>query len=140
MKIYFLTTLFLIFSSIIVAQSEEDQIKAVINKYLEGTSYNKPSTIKEAFYKQATLFLSHKEKPVWIVSVSEYASWFGKKEQGKFNGRVGNVLSIDQENDIALAKAEILAKGKDILYVDIFILKKINDNWKIISKAATRTE
>ncbi len=127
-------------TSVIFAQSEEDQIKAAIQKYIEGTSYNKPDMIKEAFYEEARLFLSHKEKPVWIVSVSEYASWFGKKEQGKFNGRVGNVLSIDQENDIALAKAEILAKGKDIRYVDIFILKKINDNWKIISKAATRTE
>ncbi len=124
----------------IIAQSEEDQIKIAINKYIEGTSYNKPDMIKEAFYEEANLFLSHKEKPIWIVPAEEYASWFVKKEEGKFNGRVGNILSIDQENDIAMAKAEILAKGKDIRYVDIFLLKKIEGEWKIISKAATRTK
>ncbi len=140
MKTYFLTLLFLISSSLIIAQSEEDQIRIAINKYIEGTSYNKPDMIKEAFYEEANLFLSHKEKPIWIVPSAEYASWFGKKEEGKFNGRVGNILSIDQENDIAMAKAEILAKGKDIRYVDIFLLKKINGTWKIISKAATRTK
>ncbi len=137
MKTYFLTLLFLISSSLCIAQSEEDQISTTINKYIEGTSYNKPAIIKEAFYTKANLFLSHKEKTIWIVPVAEYASWFEKKEKGKFNGRVGNILSIDHENDIAMAKAEILAKGKDIRYIDIFLLKKIEGEWKIISKAAT---
>ncbi len=140
MKTYFFTTLFLIVCSSITAQSEEDQIKTALNKYIEGTSYNYTEMIMEAFYKEANLFLSHKEKPIWIVPAAEYASWFEKKEEGKFNGRVGNILSIDQENDIAMAKAEILSKGKNIRYVDIFLLKKIEGNWKIISKAATRTK
>ncbi|GAA4275078.1 nuclear transport factor 2 family protein [Aquimarina gracilis] len=139
MKTYFLTLTFLMIGITITAQSEEEQIKTTINTYIEGTSYNKPETIKEAFYEEANLFLSHKEKEIWIVPIAEYASWFEKKERGQFNGRVGNILSIDQENDIAMAKAEILAKGKDIRYVDIFLLKKIKGEWKIISKAATRT-
>jgi len=140
MKTSFLALVFLTVSFTMTAQSEKEQIKATINKYIEGTSYNKPETIKEAFYKGANLFLSHKEKEIWIVSSEEYASWFEKKEQGKFNGRIGNILSINQENDIAMAKAEILAKGKDNRYVDIFLLKKIKGKWKIISKAATRTK
>lgn len=140
MKTKFFVLMFLAISSTIIAQSEEDKIKTTINKYIEGTSYNKPETIKEAFYDEANLFLSHKEKEIWIVPSTEYASWFEKKERGQFNGRIGNILSIDQENDIAMAKAEILAKGKDIRYVDIFLLKKIRGEWKIISKAATRTK
>ncbi len=140
MKTNFLTFALLVISMTITAQSEEEQIRTTINKYIEGTSYNKPETIKEAFYNEASLFLSHKEKEIWIVPSTEYASWFEKKERGKFNGRIGNILSIDQENDIAMAKAEILAKGKDTRYVDIFLLKKIKGTWKIISKAATRTK
>ncbi len=140
MKTRIVTILFLALSTAIIAQlqSEEDHIKTTITKYLEGTSYNQPKTIKKAFYKEASLFLTHKEKKLWIVPIAEYASWFEKKEQGTFNGRVGKILSIDQENDIAMAKAEILAKGKDIRYIDIFLLKKIEGQWKIISKAATR--
>lgn len=140
MKTYLVTIVLLMISGIINSQSEEDQIKTTIQKYIEGTSYNKTETIKEAFYEEANLFLSHKEKPLWIVPISEYISWFEKKEPGKFNGRIGNILSVDQENDIAMAKAEILAKGKDTRYIDIFLLKKIKGNWKIISKAATKTD
>ncbi|GAA4279368.1 nuclear transport factor 2 family protein [Aquimarina mytili] len=138
MKIHFLTTLFLIVCTCAIAQSEDDQIRVTINQYLEGTSYNKPEIIKKAFYKEANLFLTHKEKALWIVPIAEYVSWFEKKEKGKFNGRIGNILSIDQENDIAMAKAEIIAKDKDVRYIDIFLLKKIEGEWKIISKAATK--
>jgi len=139
MKIYFLTLVFLLTNNIINAQSEEAEIRIALNNYIEGTSYNKPNVIKEAFYEKANLYLSHKEKSIWIVPISEYASWFEKKELGTFNGRVGNILSIDQENDIAMAKAEILSKEKSMRYVDIFLLKKIKGDWKIISKAATST-
>ncbi|MEW7289361.1 nuclear transport factor 2 family protein [Aquimarina sp. 2304DJ70-9] len=138
MKTYLFVILTLILCTTINAQSEEENIKTTINKYLSGTSYNTPEMIEEAFYEEATLFLTHKEKKLWIVPVKEYVSWFQNKEKGKFNGRIGKVLSIDQQNDIAMAKAEILAKGKEIRYMDIFLLKKIEGEWKIISKAATR--
>ncbi len=137
MKTYFWITLFLVSCNITIAQSEDDQIRSSINKYLKGTSYNQPEMIKEAFYDEANLFLTHKEKKLWIVPIKEYASWFEKKERGKFNGRIGKILSIDKENDIAMAKAEISAKDKDMRYIDIFLLKKIDGKWKIISKAAT---
>lgn len=137
MKTYFWITLFLVSCNVTIAQSEDDNIRSSINKYLEGTSYSKPETIKEAFYEEANLFLTHKEKKLWIVPIKEYASWFEKREQGKFNGRTGKILSVDRENDIAMAKAEILIEGKDIRYIDVFLLKKIDGDWKIISKAAT---
>ncbi|WP_074405668.1 MULTISPECIES: nuclear transport factor 2 family protein [Aquimarina] len=137
MKTYFWITLFLVSCNITIAQSEDDNIRSSINKYLKGTSYSQPEVIKEAFYDEANLFLTHKEKKLWIVPIKEYASWFEKREQGKFNGRTGKILSVDRENDIAMAKAEILIEGKNVRYIDIFLLKKIDGEWKIISKAAT---
>ena len=60
------------------------------------------------------------------------------KEKGKFNGRTGKIITIDQENNIALAKVEISIPAYNSRYIDLFILKKIEGIWKIISKAATK--
>lgn len=137
MKTYLWISILLISYNITTAQSEEDKIEDAINTYIEGTSYNLPEKIKDAFYEEANLYLSHKEKNIWIVPINEYASWFKNKEKGKFNGRTGKILSVDRENDIAMAKAEILIAKNDMHYIDIFLLKRIKSKWKIISKAAT---
>ncbi len=118
------------------AQNEHEAIKNCIAYYLQGTSYNMPDSISKAFYAGANLFLNHKEKPLWIVPISEYAQWFKKGEQGKFNGRIGRIISIDIFNDIATAKAEILIPERKQEYMDMFLLKKIQGEWKIISKSA----
>ncbi|BFM44883.1 hypothetical protein CFS9_35240 [Flavobacterium sp. CFS9] len=80
--------------------------------------------------------MSHKDKPLWIVPASEYVSWFQKVKKGEFNGRLGRVISIEFYNDIAIAKAQILIAAKKQEFMDMFLLKKIQGEWKIISKAA----
>ncbi len=139
MRTCFFATLFLMSCNLMIGQAEESKIRKTINYYIEGTSYNNPEMIQQAFYEEADLFLSHKDKPLWIVPIKKYASGFAKKEKGKFNGRKGKILSVDIENDIALAKAEILIPNLEMRFIDIFLLKKIEDKWLIISKAATRT-
>src|SRR5687768_4261690 len=109
--IYFITLVFL--PTCLLAQTEEESaVKKCIQNYIDGTSYNKPESIEKAFYPEANLFLSHKDKELWIVPISEYTSWFKNDKQGQFNGRVGRVISIDLFNNIALAKAEILIPDK----------------------------
>lgn len=123
------------------AQSDVDQIKKSVNDYLEGTSYSKPDQVSRAFYEEANLFLSHKDKPIWIVPIKEYVENFvANKEKGVFNGREGKILAIDINNDIATAKTQIVFKKSDMTFIDLFLLKKIEGAWKIISKAATRTK
>lgn len=122
---------------IINAQTEEDTIRESLQKYLDGSSYNDPEKIAEPFYEDVQMFLSKKDQPIYILSISEYAALFEKREKGKFNGRVGKILSVDQENDIALAKAEIVIEAREMRFIDMFILKKLDGTWKIISKAAT---
>ncbi|MCK8097206.1 nuclear transport factor 2 family protein [Pseudoalteromonas sp. 1CM17D] len=113
----------------------EAQITQTLQNYITGTSYNEPDLIKRAFAKEARLLLSKKGQEIWPVSPNKYASWFKDKRQ--FNGRIGEILSIDFEGDIATAKVEILIPEKSIRYVDLFLLKKISGNWKVVSKAAT---
>lgn len=129
-------TLFVLQTCFLRAQSEEDQIKKTIQHYLLGSSYNQPDSILKAFYTEANLFLSSKDKPVWIMPVTDYAKLFKKEEEGKFNGRIGRIVSVDIYNDIAAAKAEILIPERKLEFMDIFLLKKIAGEWKIISKAA----
>lgn len=137
MKNIFFAILFVLLSNLSFSQSEQSLIEKCIQNYITGTSYNKPDDISKAFYSEANLFLSHKEKPLWIVPISEYVSWFQKGGKGEFNGRTGKIISIEFFNDIAIAKAEILITEKKQEFMDMFLLKKIQGEWKIISKTAS---
>ncbi|MFW0738132.1 nuclear transport factor 2 family protein [Flavobacterium sp. T12S277] len=133
--IYFIALL--LSSGYLLAQTEEASIKKCIENYIDGSSYNRPENIEKAFYAEANLFLSHKDKELWIVPASEYAKWFKKDNPGQFNGRLGRIISIDLYNNIALAKAEILIPDKKMEFIDLFLLKKLQGEWKIISKSAS---
>lgn len=136
MKKVILSVLFVLQSLWLLAQTEEQLIQNCIQRYLLGSSYNLPDSISSAFYADANLFLSSKDKPVWIMPAADYAKLFKKEDAGKFNGRIGRIVSIDIYNDIATAKAEILIPERKLEFMDVFLLKKISGQWKIISKAA----
>ena len=122
------------------AQSDLDLIGAAIQKYIDGTSFNDPDLIQEAFYEEAFLFLSKEGEEIWLMPMTEYAGGFNRGARGEPNGRLGKILSIEQLNDIAFAKAEIEIPARGMKFIDLFILKRLSSGWKIISKAATRLE
>ncbi len=136
MKRYFILILVLSLHQVLLSQSEIKQIENTLLDYLEGTSYNHPGQIQKAFYTNANLYLDKKGQDIWIVPISQYVGWFKNGKQGQFNGRIGNILSVDFFGNVASAKAEVLIPEKNVKYVDLFILKKINNQWKIISKTA----
>ncbi|MEM7483963.1 MAG: nuclear transport factor 2 family protein [Bacteroidota bacterium] len=136
-KVLFLIS-FVFLTTSLIAQAEEDSIKATLQKYLDGSSYNNQELIESAFYEEADLFLSKKDQELWVLSPKEYSALFKNREKGKFNGRVGKILMIDYANNIACAKAEISIPKGDLKFIDIFLLKKLEGEWKIISKAATQ--
>jgi len=138
MKITFFIFCLLAAGVTVVAQSEEDAICVSLQKYIDGSSYNDLEKIVAPFYEDARMFLSKKNQPIYVLSAKEYAALFAKREKGKFNGRVGTILSVDVANDIALAKVEISIPKENLRFIDMFILKKLEGDWKIISKAATR--
>ena len=140
MKIVALAFLLLLHVTGVKAQSEDDLIRAALQKYIDGTSQNDPDLIVQAFYEEAYLFLSKEGHEIWLMPVRDYADGFNRGERGKPNGRTGKILSIDQHNDLALAKAEIVIPSRGLRFIDVFILKRLAGEWKIISKAATRIE
>ncbi len=122
------------------AQSDEMAlIEETIGNYLDGSSYNKLAQLESAFANDATLYLNVRGTASRLTP-KEYIKFFEDREEGSFNGRVGNLLSVDLYNDIATAKAEILITERGMRYVDLFLLKKLEgQGWKIISKTATIT-
>ena len=138
MKTVFFTALLVLAHLMAVAQTEEAAIRESLQSYIDGSSYNDPEKIVAPFYEDARMFLSKKDQPIWLLSPKEYADLFKKREKGKFNGRVGTILAVDQANDIATAKVEINIDEGTMIFIDLFILKKLEGHWKIISKAATR--
>jgi len=134
-----LTTFALVlFTSLVSAQSEMVDIQKTLMNYINGSAYNDPEMIQSAFYEEADLFLTKKDQEVWVLNPKGYADLFKNRTKGEFNGREGTILTIDFANTIASAKAEIKIPSRNLLYVDIFLLKKISGEWKIISKAATQ--
>lgn len=137
-KIYLLILLGVLFSGGSAGASEQkSQIREALQHYLQGSSYNYTQRLEKAFHIESELFLDDKEQNLWVVPSEEYISWFKRKAPGTFNFRIGEILSIDQFGNTASAKAEIIMPKLKKRFVDYFILKRVDNNWQIVSKAAT---
>ncbi len=135
MKLLFYVLLFIL-STHIQAQTEQEQIRATIQNYIDGTAYNNIPLINKAFHDSTNLYLDGKKNELRIVPIKAYVSWFKNGTLGKFNGRIGSILSIDHFENLAFAKAEILIPKRNVQFIDMFLLKKLKGQWQIISKSA----
>lgn len=118
--------------------NDRQQIEQTLNDYIQGTSYSNPKQIDRAFAPQANLYLTKKDAPHWIVPATTYRSWFENKERGKFTGRIGEIISIDIADDVAMAKVEIMIPKGQTRFVDYMLLKKLDKRWQIIGKTASK--
>lgn len=119
--------------------SDKEKIENTLKNYIEGSSYNNLKQLISVFTQNATLYLTVGGE-FKSLTPKEYVAFFKDAEKGKFNGRYGKVLSIEVVKDIATAKVEISIPERNMIYIDLFLLKKLGDNWKIISKTATRID
>ena len=123
-------------SQIDSSKTEDEQIIDVINNYIIGTSYSYPNKLKSAFIPEAKMFLDKEGEPLYVMTIERYAELVGRAESGKFNGRTTNILSIDRYQGIAMAKLEVIIPSFGKRFIDMLLLKKLNNGWKIISKTA----
>lgn len=117
---------------------ERIAIIRTLSDYFDGSAHAQPEQLRRAFHPDARLLLSRPGTAYWPVSVDEYVGWFSGAKAGQPTGRIGNVLSIDVEGDTASVKAEILVPGQDARFIDLFLLRKLDAEWKIVAKTATR--
>jgi putative intracellular protease/amidase len=122
------------------AEQDENAIRETVRLYMHGTSFNVQGDINRAFYANARLYLDGKNNSEWELSAPEYANLFPPEKTAQFNGRHGRLIKVDVSGKVATAKAEIHIPQQGLRYVDVFLLKKISGDWKIVSKSAHREQ
>ncbi|MEL6944261.1 MAG: nuclear transport factor 2 family protein [Bacteroidota bacterium] len=113
-------------------QSEMKAITATLMDYIEGTANGEPDRLRKACHPDSNLY-TVSEDSLRIRSGEKYISLF---EPGKKSNRVGRIISIDFEQDVATAKAEIIVPNWRI-FTDYFLLVKYEGSWKIVHKSYT---
>lgn len=115
------------------ATSDIEQITETLTHYIEGTANGEPERLRKAFHPDFNLYSVVESDSLRIWKGEDYVS---RIEVGKKNNRIGRIISIDFENDAAIAKAEIVIPGWKI-FTDYFLLLKYKGVWKIIHKSYT---
>lgn len=115
------------------AQTELEAITRTLMDYIEGTANGEPDRVTNAF---------HPELNLYSISDDDLNVWYGKDyiggiKEGEKSNRIGRIVSIDYENDAAMAKIEIIMPGPKRIYTDYLMLLKYHNNWKIIHKSFT---
>ncbi len=129
-----LTFIFLLIPNFqIQAQSEIEQIEQTLMDYVEGTANGEIDRIKRAFHPDLNLYTIADDSLV-TRNGQKYISNF---EEGRKYNRIGRIISIDYENDAAIAKIEIDMPRLKRLYTDYLLLLKYQGSWKIIHKSYT---
>ncbi len=140
MKILILITIISLVSFHGVAQtkskSEIKQISETLMHYIEGTANGEPNRLEKAFHLNFNLYTVTEKDSLRIRSGKKYISNIKKGEK---SNRIGRIISIDYENNAAIAKAEIVIPNWRI-FTDYFLLLKYEGEWKIIHKSYTWRE
>lgn len=115
------------------SKSEFEQITSTLMDYIEGTANGEPARVKRAFHKDLNLY---------HVGSDSLVTWSGQGytdriKEGKKSNRIGKIVSIDFENNAAMAKVEIDMPGPKRIYTDYFLLLKVEGRWQIIHKSFT---
>lgn len=131
-----LIVFFLLLSSLstVNAQSETELIRATLLDYIEGSTNGQPARLKTAFHPDLNLYyVKNNEIRVW--SGEDYIK---DTKEGQPTGETGKILSIDYENNAAMAKVEIASPNSSTPYIDYFMLLKTNGKWTIVHKMFTK--
>lgn len=119
-----------------VENSERKLIEETLVDYIEGSTNGQPDRLRRAFHPDLNLY-SIKAGKLSVWSGQDYIK---DTKEGKPTGETGKILSIDFENDIAVAKVEISHPRSSVPYIDYFMLLKIEDKWTIIHKSWTKAK
>lgn len=118
---------------IVNSQNEKENIKRALYHYIEGTANGEPERVQKAFHKELNLYsVRNGELHVW-----EGKKYIGNIKQGRKSNRIGKIISIDYENNAAMAKLEIDMPGAKRIYTDYMLLLKVKGAWKVIHKSYT---
>lgn len=109
------------------------QIRETIMNYIDGTANGEPEKLRKTFHPDFNLYTVSDKDSLMIRSGEKYIS---NIKPGEKSNRIGRIISIDVENNAAMAKAEIVVPNWRI-FTDYFLLLKYEGAWKIVQKSYT---
>lgn len=115
------------------SKTEIAQITNTLMDYIEGTANGEPERLRKAFHPDFKLYAVSDTDSLLVRSGEKYIA---NIKPGEKANRIGRIISIDFENDAAMAKAEIVVPGWRI-FTDYFLLLKYEGSWKIVQKSYT---
>ena len=118
------------------SSSDTEQVTRTLMDYIEGTANSEPARLRNAFHPDFKLYVVNEANELVIRSGEQYIMNFNN---GKKTNRVGRILSIDIDNNAAMAKVEVLTPNQR-QYTDYFMLMKYQGAWKIVQKSYTWKE
>ena len=134
MKKLLILSLFAVYLPVAHAQNEMAAISQTLMDYIEGSTEGQPDRLQKAFYSDLNLYYV-KDNNVNVWSGKDYIL---DTKEGEPTGEAGKIISIDYENNAAVAKVEISHPEKKNSYIDYFMLLKVDGTWKIIHKMFTK--
>lgn len=115
------------------SKTEIALITNTLMDYIEGTANGEPERLRKAFHPDFKLYAVSDTDSLLVRSGEKYVA---NIKPGEKANRIGRIISIDFENDAAMAKAEIVVPGWRI-FTDYFLLLKYEGSWKIVQKSYT---
>ena len=115
------------------SKTEIALITNTLMDYIEGTANGEPERLRKAFHPDFKLYAVSDTDSLIVRSGEKYVA---NIKPGEKANRIGRIISIDFENDAAMAKAEIVVPGWRI-FTDYFLLLKYEGPWKIVQKSYT---
>lgn len=113
-----------------MVKSDLEQITEILLDYIEGTANGQPERLRKAFHPNFNLYTVAKDT-LWIRSGEQYIS---NIKVGEKTNRIGRIISIDIEENAAIAKAKIDVPGWRT-FTDYFLILKYQGSWKIVHKS-----
>jgi hypothetical protein len=114
-----------------------DEIRRVVQLYMNGVAKGDVSKLKEAFHGDARMFggFLRTRYDVPIVELFRMAESM-PADTGNYRGRI---LSVSQTGDVAVAAMAEDGFWGTVSFVDYFLLTRIDGKWKITCKTFAHT-
>lgn len=113
-----------------MSKNDLEQIRSVVQHYIDGAISGKGDDMKPAFHKDATIF-GYIGDDLFAGPIQKLFAW--NDENGPAVDIVCNIANIDIEGTIATVRLES-DNWTGHRFTDFFTLLKCGDEWKIMNK------
>ncbi len=114
--------------------TSENQVRAVVERYLHGLRFNDVKDFEAAFWPDARLMFVKKDGSIGQLTQPEWYAMFasvaGKEEKGSFE-----VLSVDVTGNAASVK--VRETYPTSIYVNYLNMLQLGGEWRIVNKIYT---